>query len=137
MEKRKRLWLIDAGIILLMIAAVFLFCQPIGRDWDEAEIEQYIGTEGPLSPDADSYYYLRKAKEFTEKGISSIRPSISRTEDELITQVQSGTKDSMPQLLSVLAALLWYLLRFLGIRVGIYTLSIRLCSVLLAGIFVS
>ena len=131
METKKQLW-IDILILLGMIVIVFLCCQPLGRKWNEKEKELYIGEEGEYSSDLDSYYYLRRAREFTEGGFSSIRLMYSRSEDPSITAVQSDRDDSMPMLLSAAAAVLWFALHAVGIDVGIYTVASGLCSFLLA-----
>lgn len=130
--KTKKQWWIDALIILGMMAVVCILCQPIGRKWDKNQEEMYIGEEGVYSSDTDSYYYLRKAKEFTQNGLSSIDFFSSRTEDPLMTAVQSGAKDKTPVFLSALTAGSWYALHAVGINVGIYSLAIRFCSFLLA-----
>ena len=131
MEK-KRKYLPDILIVLGMIVLVFCACQPFGRKWDEKTTEMFTGSEGVYSPDTDSYYYFRKAKEYTENGFSSIRITSSRVEDPLVSFHQKEESDTMPTLLSALAAILWYMLKALGIHVGIYTICIHLCGFLLA-----
>lgn len=135
MKERKIGRLLDVFLVLAMIAAVVVFCHPIGRDWSEEEIERYMGVDGEYSPDVDSFYYLRKAKEFSEGGIGSIRLIAYRTGDAKCTTGDAIAREAngaMPMLLPASAALVWYGLRALGIRVGIYALTIRFCSFLLA-----
>ena len=132
MEQKKNNPWIDVLIILGMITLVFLFCQPIGRKWNDAEKEMYTGSEGTYSYDTDTYYYIRKAKEFTEGGISSITLFNSRAEDPLMTPVKTNSKSRTPNLLSAVAALIWFGLNGIGIRISIYQLAIHLCSVFLA-----
>lgn len=131
MESSNKRWL-DAIIIVLMVLLVYALCQPIGRKWNRYVEEAYTGDEGVFAHDVDTYYYLRRAKEFTQNGFSSIRIMYSRTEDPLITAVRTGTNDSLPNLLSAMAATLWYILHFLGSKVGIYSLAIRFCAGILA-----
>jgi len=130
--EKKNKYLPDILIILGMIVLVFCACQPFGRKWDEKTAEMFTGSEGVYSPDTDSYYYFRKAKEYTEGGFASIRITASRAEDSLVSFHQTEESDTMPTLLSALAAILWYMLRGLGIRVGIYAICTRLCGFLLA-----
>lgn len=130
--KAKNSWWIDALIVCGIVILVYVLCQPIGRQWSREVEEAYTGTEGVLARDVDTYYYLRRAKEFTENGLSSIRVMSSRTEDPLITSIQAGENDSLPNLLSAMAALLWYFLHFLGLNVSIYTLAMSFCSGVLA-----
>jgi len=132
MEKDKKMTWIDVACLFGLFLTVFLLAQPIGRRWDERTKKKYSGEEGVISYDLDTYYYLRKAKEYTEKGLSSISLMNSRTEDPLITSVYPGADDDMPQLLSVLAALAWFVLNSLGLNVGIYSLALGMCSFLLA-----
>lgn len=130
MEK-KQFW-IDVLIIFGMILLVYIFCQPVGRKWNEVEKKVYTGEEGVYSFDPDSYYYLRRAKEFTQNGFSSIRLIYSRTEDSMVTSTPSEGTDFFPNLLSVLAAVVWYALRGLGLDVSIYQIGTHLNSVLLS-----
>ncbi len=132
MDQKKQAWWIDALIIMGMIALVLIFCQPFGRKWDNTKKELYTGSEGVYSFDPDSYFYLRRAKEYTEKGITSIRLSFGRNEDPLMTGTPSEGEAFSPNLLSIIAALLWFALHALGIRVGIYQLAIHLSGVLLS-----
>ena len=131
MEQSKRLW-IDLLIILGMVILVYLLTQPFGRKWDEKTAEVYTGEEGVYALDMDTYYYLRKAREFTEGGISSIKLFSGRANDALMTPVRTDTGNKDPQLMSAVAALIWFLLRAVGIRVGIYYLCIHLCGFVLA-----
>ncbi|MBO4325223.1 MAG: hypothetical protein J5845_07515 [Lachnospiraceae bacterium] len=130
-EKKINPW-IDLLIILGMITLVFLFCQPIGRKWNDAEKEMYTGSEGTFSYDTDTYYYIRKAKEFTEGGLSSISLFNSRAKDSLMTPVKTESKSLTPNLLSALAAVIWFGLNGIGIHISIYQLVMHLCSFLLA-----
>lgn len=135
MEERKLHRVIDFLIILAMMTIVIVLCHPIGRNWTEEEVERYIGTEGEYSPDVDSFYYLRKAKEFSEGGIRSIKLISYREEDAMCTSGETISKEAngaMPQFLPASAALVWYGLRAVGINVGIYTVTIRFCSFLLS-----
>ena len=135
MEERKNRRIIDFFIILAMMAAVIVLCHPIDRNWTEEEVERYIGTEGEFSPDVDSFYYLRKAKEFSEGGMRSIKLISYRKEDAMCTSGEAIAKEAngaMPQLLPASAAFVWYGLRAVGIDVGIYTVTIRFCSFLLS-----
>ena len=129
-EEKKRKWT-DVIIILGMIILVYFLCQPYGRNWDEGTSEMYTGEEGVYACDPDTYYYLRKAREFAENGFQSIR-FIERKEDSYRTKLYSGAENRSPVTLSALAAVLWYILRGIGIRIGIYSLAIRFCSLLLA-----
>lgn len=131
MQRNKLVWT-DGWVILGLFLVVLFFCFPWGRNWNVQEQEMYTGREGGYSPDADSYYYLRRAREFTENGFSSIRLIYSRTEDPFITAVQSSEDDVMPQLLSAIVAILWYALHALGINIGIYKLAICFCASILA-----
>jgi hypothetical protein len=118
-----------------MMATVILFCHPIGRDWTEEEIDRYVGTDGVYSPDVDTYYYLRKAKEFSRGGIGSITLVVNRAEDPMCTTGDAIAKEAngaMPMLLPASAALTWYGLRAIGIDVSIYDVTIRFCSFLLS-----
>lgn len=130
--KSKTKWWVDALIIAGMMIVVYLLCQPLGRDWSKAQEELYTGTEGVYSMDADSYYYLRKAKEFTENGFSSINVFSSRSEDALITSIRTGERDFLPNLLSAIAAIVWYMLNGIGVKVGIYALATHLPACILA-----
>ncbi|MBR5666378.1 MAG: hypothetical protein IKW95_01670 [Lachnospiraceae bacterium] len=135
MKGQKCQRIIDFIIILVMMATVMILCQPIGRDWTEEEAERYIGAEGEYSADVDSYYYLRKAKEFSEGGIGSIKLITYRAEDKMCTSGEAISKEAngaMPMLLPASAALVWYGFRAVGINIGIYTLTIRFCSFLLS-----
>lgn len=135
MKEQKRQWIIDLFTILAMMAAVILLCHPIGRKWNDEEIDRYVGADGAYSPDVDSYYYLRKAKEFAEGGISSIKLISYRTEDTKCTSGETISKEAngaMPMLLPASAALVWHGLRAVGIEVSIYALTIRFCSFLLS-----
>ena len=135
MKERKRRLIIDLVTILVMMATVILFCHPIGRDWTEEEIDRYVGTDGVYSPDVDTYYYLRKAKEFSRGGIGSITLVVNRAEDPMCTTGDAIAKEAngaMPMLLPASAALTWYGLRAVGIDVGIYDVTIRFCSFLLS-----
>ena len=129
--KKNKTW-IDILLVLALMLLVYLACQPLGRSWDEGMTEMFTGTEGVYSPDTDSYYYLRKAKEFTENGFGSIRFICSRPSDPLITTVQSGGSDWLPTFSSAFAAILWYLLHAIGIKVGIYALAIHLAAFILS-----
>ena len=71
-------------------------------------------------------------KEFTENGFGSIRFICSRPSDPLITTVQSGGSDWLPTFSSAFAAILWYLLHAVGIKVGIYALAIHLAAFILS-----
>lgn len=135
MEEHKRKWIIDLATILVMMAAVILLCHPIDRDWTEEELDRYVGVDGEYSPDVDSYYYLRKAKEFSEGGIGSIKLVVNRAEDQMCTTGDAIAKEAngaMPMLLPASAALTWYGLRAVGIDVSIYDVTIRFCSFLLS-----
>ena len=110
MEQSKRLW-IDLLIILGMVILVYLLAQPFGRKWDEKTAEVYTGEEGVYALDMDTYYYLRKAREFTEGGISSIKLFSGRANDVLMTPVRTDTGNKDPQLMSTVAALIWFLLQ--------------------------
>ncbi|MCR5465238.1 MAG: hypothetical protein K6F11_00145 [Lachnospiraceae bacterium] len=135
MESRKKRWIIDLFTILVMMATVILLCHPIGRNWTEEEIDRYVGTDGEYSPDVDTYYYLRKAKEFSKGGIGSIKLVVHRAEDPLCTTGDTIAKEAngaMPMLLPASAALTWYGLRAVGINVSIYDVTIRFCSFLLS-----
>lgn len=135
MKERKNRWIVDCLIILAMMVTVFVLCHPIGRNWTEEEVERYIGTEGEYSPDVDSYYYLRKAKEFSEGGIKSVRLISYRVEDAKCTSGEVIAKEAngaMPQLLPASAAYVWYGLRAVGIDVSIYVVAMRFCSILLS-----
>lgn len=134
MKENKR-WIIDFFTILVMMAFVILLCHPIGRNWTEEEKERYVGTDGEYSPDVDTYYYLRKAKEFAQGGIGSITLVVHRTEDPMCTTGETIAKEAngvMPMLLPAAAALTWYGLRAVGIDVSIYDVTIRFCSFLLS-----
>ena len=134
-QKQKWKWAIDLFIILAMMTIVVLLCHPIARNWSDDEIERYIGEEGAYSPDVDSFYYLRKAKEYSEGGVSSIKLISYRSEDAMCTPGATIAREApgaLPQLLPASAALVWYALRAFGINVGIYSLTIRFCSFLLA-----
>ncbi len=131
MEQRHRK-LCDILIMLIMVISVFLLCQPLGRNWDEGTEEMFTGEDGTYSYDSDSFYYLRKAKEFTENGFSSIRFFVSRADDPLVTFVSDDGEDSMPVLLSAIAAVIWYLFNAIGIQVGIYSVAMHLCGAILA-----
>jgi hypothetical protein len=118
-----------------MMATVILLCHPIGRDWTEEKLNRYVGLDGEYSPDVDSYYYLRKAKEFSEGGIGSIKLVVNRAEDPMCTTGDTIAKEAngaMPMLLPASAALTWYGLRAVGINVSIYDVTIRFCSFLLS-----
>lgn len=130
--KSKTKWWVDALIIAGMMIVVYLLCQPLGRDWSKAQEELYTGTEGVYSMDTDTYYYLRRAKEFTENGFSSIKVFSSRSEDALITSIRTGERDFLPNLLSAVAAVIWYVLNGVGIKISIYTLVMHLSSCILA-----
>lgn len=130
--KQSKLSGIDVLILVGMFAIVFFLCHPLGRNWNDVEKEMFTGEEGIYSCDPDSYYYLRRAKEFTEGGVSSIRMMYSRSEDPRITAVQTGKDDSMPQLLSAFAALIWFGFHAVGIKVGIFRLAVCLNAILLA-----
>ena len=135
MESRKKRWIIDLFTILVMMATVILLCHPIGRNWTEEEIDRYVGTDGDYSPDVDTYYYLRKAKEFSKGGIGSITLVVKREEDPMCTTGDTIAKEAngaMPMLLPASAALSWYGLRAIGIDVSIYDVTIRFCSFLLS-----
>lgn len=135
MESRKKRWIIDLFTILVMMATVILLCHPIGRNWTEEEIDRYVGTDGDYSPDVDTYYYLRKAKEFSQGGIGSITLVVNREEDPMCTTGDTIAKEAngaMPQLLAATTALVWYVLHAIGVKIGIYTLAIRFCSFLLS-----
>ncbi len=135
MEEQKRRHVIDFLIILAMMATVIVLCHPFGRNWTEEEAERYIGTDGEYSPDVDSFYYFRKAKEFSEGGIGSIKLVSYREEDKLCTSGETIAREAngaMPQLLPATAALTWYGLRAIGVDIGIYTVTIRFCSFLLS-----
>jgi asparagine N-glycosylation enzyme membrane subunit Stt3 len=135
MESRKKRWIIDLFTILVMMATVILLCHPIGRDWTEEEIDRYVGTDGVYSPDVDTYYYLRKAKEFSRGGIGSITLVVNREEDPMCTTGDAIAREAngaMPMLLPASAALTWYGLRAIGIDVSIYDVTIRFCSFLLS-----
>ena len=130
MEKTSKLW-IDALIVIGMVVLVFVLCQPIGRKWDEQQKYLYSDEEGVLSPDLDTYFYLRKAKEFTEKGVASIR--VYSKEDSLRTPSREGEETGgTPMLLSALVAITWFFLNGIGIRVGVYAVGVRFCSFVLA-----
>ena len=129
--ERKNQWWIDALIILCMVAFVYLLCQPWGRNWDEKKNDMYTGEEGVYVLDMDSYYYLRKAKEFSEGGLSSIKLFSGRSVDPMMTAVQSNTRSMDPQLLSALAALVWYFFSAFGVKISIYTIATHLCSLVL------
>ena len=131
MEQKNRLW-IDIAIIISMVVFVFLLCQPMRRNWDEYTKEMYTGEEGVYATDTDTYYYLRVAKQFSEGGLSSIRLFYGKLEDGLRTPLRAGEADKNPQLLSALAAGIWYILNLFGIKVGIFSVAIRLCSFILA-----
>lgn len=130
--KQKNRVLIDTLIILGMVVFVFLMCQPLGRKWDEGTKEMFTGEEGVYSQDSDTFYYLRKAKEFTENGFSSIRIFVPLGEDPLVTYIPGEESDSMPVLLSAIAAFIWYVLHAIGIRVSIYAVAMHLCGGILA-----
>ena len=135
MESRKKRWIIDLFTILVMMATVILLCHPIGRNWTEEEINRYVGTDGDYSPDVDTYYYLRKAKEFSKGGIGSITLVVKREEDPMCTTgdiIAKEANGAMPMLLPASAALTWYGLRAIGIDVSIYDVTIRFCSFLLS-----
>ncbi|MBO4484261.1 MAG: hypothetical protein J5738_02615 [Lachnospiraceae bacterium] len=135
MKGQKRQWIIDLFTILAMMATVILLCHPIGRNWTEEEIDRYVGTDGDYSPDVDTYYYLRKAKEFSRGGIGSITLVVYRAEDQMCTTGETIAKEAngaMPMLLPASAALAWYGLRAVGIDVSIYDVTIRFCSFLLS-----
>lgn len=135
MESRKKRWIIDLFTILVMMATVILLCHPIGRNWTEEEIDRYVGTDGDYSPDVDTYYYLRKAKEFSRGGIGSITLVVNREEDPMCTTGNAIAREAngaMPMLLPASAALTWYGLRAIGIDVSIYDVTIRFCSFLLS-----
>lgn len=135
MERRKKHWIIDFFTILVMMATVILLSHPIGRNWTEEERERYVGTDGEYSPDVDTYYYLRKAKEFSRGGVGSITLVAHREEDSMCTTGDAIAKEAngaMPMLLPASAALTWYGLRAIGIDVSIYTVTIRFCAFLLS-----
>ncbi len=135
MESRKKRWIIDFFTILMMMATVILLCHPIGRNWTEEEIDRYVGTDGDYSPDVDTYYYLRKAKEFSRGGINSITLAVHRADDPMCTTGDAIAREAngtMPMLLPASAALTWYGLRLIGVDVSIYTVTIRFCSFLLS-----
>lgn len=127
---KNKYW-IDVLLVIGLIALVYLACQPLGRQWDEGTTEMFTGSEGVYSPDTDSYYYLRKAKEYTENGFGSIRFISSRPSDPMITNVQSGGSDWLPTFSAALAAILWYLLHAVGIKIGIYALATHLSAFVL------
>lgn len=131
MKRNNGKWL-DLLIIIGMLLLVYLLCQPLGRSWDEKTAALYTGTEGVYSMDADTYYYLRKAREFTENGFSSIRVFSSRSEDALITSIRTGERDFLPNLLSAVVAVIWYLLHFLGLKLSVYAIAIRFNGAILA-----
>lgn len=130
MEQKHRLW-IDLLIILGMVVLVYLLAQPLSRKWDEQTEEMYTGEEGVYALDMDTYYYIRKAREFTEGGLSSIRLFSGRSNDQMMTAVRSNADSRDPQLMSAMAALVWFLLRAIGIRISIYTLCIHFSSFIL------
>ena len=132
MEQKNRGALTDILIILVMVIFVFLLCQPLGRKWDAGMKEMLSDEEGVYSNDSDTFFFLRKAKEFTENGFSSIRLVVSLGEDSLMTYFPGENSDSMPVLLSAIAALIWYALRAIGIHVGIYAVAMHLCGAILA-----
>lgn len=132
MEPKKTKKWVDLLVILALIAAVYILCQPLGRSWSEEEKEMYTGEEGVYAADTDTHFYLRKAKEFTENGFSSLRLFFRRADDPLVTAVQSGDNTNGPILLSAIAAFLWYVLQAIGIKVGIFGLCMHLSAVFLA-----
>lgn len=127
MEVKNRVWA-DILIIIGMMIVVLLFCFPFGRKWNEIQKKMYIGEEGEYSVDPDSYYYIRIAKEYTENGFSSIRLFYDRSGDDLLTE---GT-GTAPVFISAMAAFIWYVLSSLGIQIGIFSLCMRLTSIVLA-----
>lgn len=131
MKTGNKSW-IDVLIVVGMMAVVILLCQPIGRKWNETQKMMYTGEEGVFSSDLDSYFYMRIAKEYTEDGFSSIRLFYHPENDELKTPLFVGETGELPVLISASAAFLWYVLSFLGIHVGIYSICIRMASVILA-----
>lgn len=130
MEQKHSVWT-DLLIILGMVIFVFLLAQPFGRKWDEQTEDAYTGEEGVYALDMDTYYYLRKAREFTEDGISSIQLFSGRSNDQMMTPVRSNADSRDPQLMSAMAALLWFLLRAIGVHISIYTLCIHFSSFIL------
>ena len=130
METKRKLW-IDVVILLCLMVLVYSLCQPFGRNWDEKKKEMYSGEEGVYLSDPDSYYYLRKAKEYTERGFSSIR-LLSKEEDYLRTKIASDREEEVPMMLSALAAGTWYVMHFMGLKISIYWICLRACSAILA-----
>ena len=137
MDQNKRLCWIDALIILALVVFVYILCQPWGRDWDDATREMFSGEEGAYLPDPDSYYYLRRAREYTEKGFSSIVLFSDRASDEAMTTVEVDSEEKIPQLLSVIAAVLWFVFRWAGIQISIYSICIHpsQCICFCGGVF--
>ena len=130
MKRDKNIW-VDAAVIIGLLILVYFLCQPFSRDWGDGISEMFTGNEGVYARDTDTYYYLRKASEFTENGIGSIRIFVE-SDDTLRTYNYTDSNEKTPMLLSALAALLWYALQSIGIKVSIYWLALRFNSMVLA-----
>ena len=130
MEQKRQLW-IDVLIVVAMVAFVHLLAQPWGRKWDEKTEEMYTGEEGVYALDMDTYYYIRKVREFSEGGLSSIRLFSGRGNDPLMTAVRSGDNGHDPQLMSAFVAIVWMIFHAIGLRISVFTLCVHFSSFVL------
>ena len=130
MKEKNIIW-IEILVVFGLIVLVYVLCLPWGRSWTSEVTALYTGEEGVYARDPDSYYYIRKAREFTENGFSSIS-LFSEPKDALRTTNYSTGTNKTPLLLSASAAVAWYVLQLIGINVSIYFLATHFCSIILA-----